>query len=300
MKNIVNFLSPHVAPVPTVTVPPETRCAFKGVPLQGSGVLLKSVVKPATANIADTFRYPSDFISPEVAACFKAQRELRGNLYITEEAIARPLFSVKSAAETGRPSWLSVLTTLTDTATACDETLYCFILTNEAKRRLWPAAVPTRIGKTFDIYYNVGSVSRVLRLKTRVFGKLLKIATFLLTQGFHQAALQKTLMMSAEAYPGPSNSLDMSLVYAVDKLLFRVRQLREFQVACYVARDLRELPDSDSHQNFLLPSLADIHDWLETQLLERVWCVELSDGTIFQFPDVERSKGDVPHIYRIR
>ena len=75
MKNIVNFLSPHVAPVPTVTVPPETRCAFKGVPLQGSGVLLKSVVKPATADIADTFKYPSDFISPEVAAATRFHPE---------------------------------------------------------------------------------------------------------------------------------------------------------------------------------------------------------------------------------
>lgn len=289
MKSLVNFLSPHVAPVQKVTVPPETRCAFDGVPLRAGGVLLKSIIKPATANIADTFKYPSDFISPAVAACFKAQRELRGNLYVTEEAIARPLFSITSAAETGRPSWLSVLLDILNFRTAAhQETLatqmtYCFILTDEAKRRLWPAAVTTQIGETFDIYYNVGTVSRVIRLKTFLFRCLLEICTFLLTQGFHRLALEKTLMASEVAYA--TNKI--RTVSAIEKQLCKYRGTPTFQVAAYVARDLRELPDDDSHRQYLLPSFAYVRQRLLSMAekdFPQYWTIEMSDGTLIQIP----------------
>lgn len=260
MKSVVNLLSSHVAPVPRVTPPSGTYCAFEGVPLDGSGVLLKSVVKPATANIADTFKYPSAYVLPSVGACFKAQRELRGNLYVTEAAITRPFFSVTSAAETGRPSWLSALTAVLSNPQEAGT--YCFILTDEAKRRLWPAAVTTQVRETFDIYWNVGSVSRVVRLRSFLFGELLKIVTSLLTAGVTRMAIEKTLLLAKDV------DIDMlPNLLAIDKVLSALRGSMEFQVAVYVGRDLRELSDDADYQNLLLPNLPAILQCLNTLTL---------------------------------
>ena len=252
MKSVADFISPHIAgSVPTVTVPPRTYCAFEGVPLSESGVLLKSVVKSATANVADTFRYPSEYVSPAVAACFKAQRELRGNLAITPFGIKRPLFSVESAIAQDRESWYQLLLTALN-GRLCNLP-YCLILTDEAKRRLWPEAVVTYINETFDIFWCVGSESRVIRLRTFRFGKLLRIATFLLTSGYSRIALTQCLMKSPEAF-----FRDAPVSVHVEKALSAVRHTLEFQIASYVARDLSDMPEGKGGRGNLISKLSTV------------------------------------------
>ena len=89
-KQLVQFIAQHIhTGVETKNVTADTCCAFTGVSIRAGteATPLKSVIKPATANLADTFRYPSDVVCIETAKCFAESRLLRGNLYITEKCI---------------------------------------------------------------------------------------------------------------------------------------------------------------------------------------------------------------------
>lgn len=266
MKSVVDFISPHVEPYRhKVTVPLGTHCAFEGVPLLDGGVLLKDVIKPATANISNTFQYPSSYVSPAVAACFKAQRELRGNLAIMPHGIKRPLFSVTAAVAQERVSWYEMFLEILNGGMT-HQVPYCFILTDEAKRRLWPDAVKTYIRGMFDIFWAVGSESRVIRLQTFRFGKLLRIATFLLTSGYSRIALTQCLMKSLEAY-----QRDAPVSVQVEKALSAVRHTREFQIASYIARDLSDIPEGKGGRGNLLTKLDTVMKSL-SQLDTETFC----------------------------
>ena len=249
MKNIVNVLSPHVPeiqPVPFVAGVTR-RCAFSGVPLT-SGVPVKQVIRPATANIADTFRYPGDYVSGEVASLFKAQTALRGNLLATPTELQRPLFSVESARAQERPSWLDVFVNLSQGGGE----MLVLILTDESKRRLWPNAVVSEWGQFISLFYNVGSTARVLTLRTRWLVSLLRTCTFLLTAGYSRQAIQESLIKSRSLYQAQYPES-----HEVDKGLFQFRHTPEFQVASFTARDISELPETDKLRQWIPKSIGD-------------------------------------------
>lgn len=248
MKNIVNFLAPHVPEVqPVPFVSGVRRCGFSGVPLT-SGVPIKKVIRPATANIADTFKYPSDYVSGEVASLFKAQTALRGNMFVTAEGIQRPLFSVESARSQARPSWLDVFMNLSKGS----DFEGVLVLTDESKRRLWPEAVVSEWRQFVNLFYNVGSTSRVLTLRTAWLTSLLRSCTLLLTLGYSRVAVQESLSKSRDLY---REQFPQS--YTVDRGLGQFRNEPEFDVALYTARDISELPETDKLRQWIPKTIGD-------------------------------------------
>lgn len=80
---LVEFIAKHIdTDIETKRITADTCCAFTGAPLASGteAIPLKTVIKPATANLADTFRFNSDVVTVETAKCFAESRLLRGNI----------------------------------------------------------------------------------------------------------------------------------------------------------------------------------------------------------------------------
>ena len=108
-KQLTAFIAEHLnETVDAQAVPAGTCCAFSGEPLT-KGIKLSEVIKPATSNIADTFKVPSGFVSVPVAQCFQASRKLRGNLFVDAKGIQHPMISAKSAKAKNRPVWRDLI-----------------------------------------------------------------------------------------------------------------------------------------------------------------------------------------------
>ena len=187
---IVPFIAQHIdAELKTQQNTADTCCAFTGEPIVSgaNAVVLKSVIKPATANLADTFRYPSNFVLPEVAACFGESRLLRGNLHITQQGIFAPMVSGKSAKNAGRPAWTEIFQNHLDGKPAV------FILTDETKRRLWIDGCVTDTKDRLRVFLNEGNISNLLTLRKNVLLDALEVVLECLHAGFSKQAIKTSL-----------------------------------------------------------------------------------------------------------
>ena len=239
--DIVKFIAPHVPPLPDDKVTPnlDTCCAFSGEKIS-EGVALNTVIKPATANLADTFKYPSDFVSRETATVFNANRELRGNLFITEElGIVKPLVSIDSAEKYECPTWIE---TFHHYYRNYSSELAVFILTKESKRRLWPDACVTGHDclppitmssgaiAPFKLFLNTGQMSRLVTCNLCLLMDCIKLVQTCLTWGFSKTAIQRSLF----SQPNIVNSLEFPDIRDTEKKLSAIRLLPEFAVAIFI------------------------------------------------------------------
>ena len=200
-KTLVNFIAKHL----TDEIPIESIqeigvcCAFSGERLT-EGVKLQSVIKPATANLSDTFRYPSDYVSPAFAKCFKASRELRGNLFIDAKGIQAPMISAKSAKAKDRPSWRDLITAYLENPRPA-----VLILTDESKRRLWCDAAVSDPVQTYEAYpqlqmfVNNPDMSQNISLDAITLQQSLALVQECLRAGFSKQAIRTSLFTHRES-----------------------------------------------------------------------------------------------------
>lgn len=86
---------------------PATRCAMSGVPI-ATGYHVADITAKATADIADTFRVSSEWLSEPAARLFKANALMRGNLLALPKRGLRPFVALDSAT-LERPAWRDLL-----------------------------------------------------------------------------------------------------------------------------------------------------------------------------------------------
>lgn len=226
-KALVTFIAQQLDnDINTATATQDTVCAFTGASLSPSEptVALTSVIKPATANLSDTFRYPSNFVLPEVAACFRESRLLRGNLYITQQGIVAPMVSGKSAKKAGRPTWTEIFQNQLEGSPAI------FILTDETKRRLWIDACVTDTKDTLRVFLNEGNISNLLTLEKNVLRESLEIVLECLNAGFSKQAI-KTSLYSHK--PGIS-AVGLQKTKHLERFCDTYRTTPEFRVATFI------------------------------------------------------------------
>lgn len=227
---MIAFIAQHL-PIDALKqqpVPRTTVCAFSGRELSPNtlAVRLKDIIKPATADIADTFRYPSDYLSISAAACFKANRELRGNLFITETGIIAPMVSGTSAKKAGRPTWLEIFQNWSNQNTSA-----VIILTEESKQRLWHKATLTEMGKTFQVYLNANGIKRNLTLDKSKLDASIAAIQPAMEAGYSKIAIQSSLYTCKSAVK--ANGLLTTRL--LEREIASVRGLLEFQVASFIA-----------------------------------------------------------------
>ena len=200
MKNtLVHFIAKHLTDEIPVESIRETGvcCAFSGERLT-EGVKLTNVIKPATANLSDTFRYPSDYVSVAFAKCFRASRELRGNLFIDEGGIQAPMISAKSAKAKDRPAWCDLITAYLEKPRPA-----VLILTDESKRRLWCDAVVSDVDTSaypqIQMFVNNPDMSRNIKLDAMTLHQSLLIVRRCLWDGFSKQAIRTSLFTHRES-----------------------------------------------------------------------------------------------------
>lgn len=222
---LVHFIAKQLPAegVPVVEPPAGTVCAFSGEPLTAA-VLLKNVVKSATANLADTFRFPSQYVSVATATCFKASRELRGNLFITESGIQRPMISAKSGKTANRPVWRDLLREYLSKAypSVC-------IVTDESKRRLWIDAVVTE-GRPLHLYFNSADTSQNQTLDPDRFSECLDHVQTCLTLRFTKRAIANSLFLQTRRV----QELGVIETRVHENVCVGLRELPEFRVALMI------------------------------------------------------------------
>ena len=226
MRNrLVKFIANTIDVPVAKASPAETPqiCAFSGAQIT-EGVSLTSVVKSATANLADTFRYPSDVVSADFAKCFKAQRELRGNLFIDANGITKPLISGKTAAKTSRPTWVEVFEDY-----LANPRPSIFILTDESKRRLWLDAVVTE-GDPIRVFLNNAEMAGVLALRQAQFTKCMVLVQMCLEYGFSKRAIGTSLFLHREVM----QTIGIEKTQDLEKQCDTYREHPEFQVSLFV------------------------------------------------------------------
>ena len=218
---LVHFISKHLDPI--ASEENEGHCAFTGQPVQ-TAVQLDTVIKPATANIADTFCYPSPLISTEAAACFIANRELRGNLFITENGIEKPMVNAKSAQKASRRTWVEVFKTYVD-----DPVPAVFLLSDESKRRLWVDACVTE-KQPIRVFLNNSDMACQLTLDVLRLSEAMGIVRECLRLGFSKQSIKTCLFKHRDTL----KKQGFLEVRQLEQTLIRLRKSPEFAIALFI------------------------------------------------------------------
>ena len=220
---LIELISPHIEKDVEVETGLETYCAFSGQSLT-EGVKLKSVIKSATANLLDTFKYPSEYVSVGFAKMFGDARGLRGNLFIDADGIQRPLISADSAIKAERPAWGQLLA-------AYSQTLHpaVIIVTGESKRRLWVDACVSE-GDPIRLFVNNERMSKIVKISVEQFKIISEILHVCLNAGFTKQAIAKTLFLNRNVYL----KFGFTETHTLENRLTRYRKTTEFDVALMV------------------------------------------------------------------
>ena len=152
------------------------RCAFSGERIV-EGYPLKAVISTATAEISDTFRYPSEFVSAYFAELFRAQALLRGNLLFLQDALLQPMISATSAATQSRPCWRDLV--MGDLPI---ESTTLAVVTDESKRRLWTHARTSVFGDYWRPFLNASVVKAGKTYKAPLVSRSLVVNVFRLRE----------------------------------------------------------------------------------------------------------------------
>lgn len=212
------------------------------------GYPVENVISPATAEVSDTFPYPSDFVSVEAAELFRAQMLVRGNLLFLENKLLQPMVRLKSAREQDRDCWRDLIFSL-QIGTPC-----VTIITDESKRRLWHKAKLSVFGEYWQPFFN-GSVVRTgktfktppmcrsLSIKVFELRDCLKRVEMIQAQGFSKRGIYEGILQE-------SNTVDkVGLREALEneKVLSKWRGTDAFGLALFLAQGGKEKSDKNSH-----------------------------------------------------
>ena len=230
-KRLVHFIAKHLTDdqIPIESIRKiGVCCAFSGEPIT-EGVKLDKVIKPATANLLGTFRYPSEYASVAVAKCFKASRELRGNLFIDADGIQAPMISAKSAKAKDRPAWRDLITAYLEQPRPA-----VLILTDESKRRLWCDAavsdVDTSAYPQIQMFVNNPDMSCTLKLDAINLRQSLTLVQECLRAGFSKQAIRTSLFTHRESLL----KIGIKETRLTENACAELRGTREFSVATMI------------------------------------------------------------------
>jgi hypothetical protein len=223
---------------PTEEAPAGAICALTGRPLEGVGCRLKKIVSAASADIADTFRFQSEWVLPVTARLYKGSKILRGNLLATPEVGLRPFVAQESATEE-RPCWRDVIFSLEEgTPTVA-------IFSDESKRRLWPAAVVSSFGPNWRPFFHAAPYkggmgeSRLLMVN----GAALRECLTLLEQIYSQGLPKRLIAQDLICVNGRKHidRLGFDIVRAWESELATWRGRDEFLLGLFVAQKTGDL-----------------------------------------------------------
>lgn len=207
----------------------ETVCALCGEALSRA-VPLKSLLKPTASDLADTFRYQQRraYTCEHCAACYAEPRLLTGSLFATCEYGIKPTVSTQPK----RVRWLDLLGVL-HVNTEC-----VAIMTSNTKRRLWPGAVVSRYGPTWQLLFVHEDTERLLSVDVAALHDCLALVMEVYNIAkISKAAIATTLLHTLSTGQGHAQLLDYER---------RLRQWRgsdEFLVSLFVAQ--KEEPDDN-------------------------------------------------------
>lgn len=221
---------------PPVAVPPGTRCAVTGAPLE-TGHPVKSVTGASTADFLDVFRGSlHGYVSDAAARCFAAASgDIRasGQMWVWPTQFARPVVSSATARETGRPAWREYLRT----AYRERQGEPCAVLLVENfKRRFWHRAVVSVMTDTLTLFVQ-SDTTRTEQNLTVHMPTLLEALTLVeraYVLGFSKDAIRTGLLSAATR----KVAAQAGIVHAsqLDRDLGWLRGTPEFEVAVIVAQ----------------------------------------------------------------
>lgn len=259
LKFIYESARPPELDKPALIEFPDTDfvCAFTGEPIT-TGYPAKTVIKSATSEVAETFRYPSPYVSKAVAELFRYQTELRGNLIFFKHhtnilsgyrpdpiylyghpeikgGIHRPMVSAESAQKQNRLAWSHIIHRMNRIPNVA-------VFSDESKRRLWHKAQLSTYGPNWRPYFHgtpvkgAPAISRTLHIDSDTLRTLLDIVEVALNHGFsknsiaHGLAAQYSLM----------NDIDFIETFKLEKQLANHRATDEFTLAIFIAQPTLE------------------------------------------------------------
>lgn len=193
-----NAFANHLVDVANMVEVPtaETLCALTGERLQAEGCRLKKVVGAASADIADTFRFRSEWLSVKAARLYKSSRVLRGNLLALPGQGIRPFVSQKSATDE-RPCWRDLIFLLPVGVQSVA------LFTDESKRRLWPLATLSVFGHHWRPLFNAAPYKgataqcRSLQINIDRFRVCLRLVERVYSLGFAKRLIDQGLVCVA-------------------------------------------------------------------------------------------------------
>lgn len=241
MNDVIDFLIQAFHP-PTPEKPnllPENAlCALTGNLIE-YGYPVKTIITNTSADIPDTFRYISDFVSVPAARCYKASGLLRGNLLALNRTGLRPFVSQDSSTNE-RPSWRSVIF---NKLTSGTQTVAIF--TDESKRRLWPNARLSIFGEYWQPYLNAspwpGSapVSRLLTVNASHVRKCLRLVEEIYSIGFSKPAIAIGLLHPSNRKKIQAIGITQAKEYENQISLWRDKD--EFLLSIFVAQKMEDI-----------------------------------------------------------
>ena len=216
----------------------EIRCAFTGKRIS-TGYAIKNVITAATAEVSDTFRYPSQYVSVEVAELFRAQTLLRGNLLFVDAELLQPMVSLKSATAQDRPCWRNLIFEMEHS------TPTIAVFTDESKRRLWHQAQLSAFGENWRPFFNGSPVKSGKTFKATPVCRSLSISVSMLrnclnlvekaqTFGFSKRGIYESLLSESNHV----EQIGYQRVIAIEKALRRWRETDEFLLAVFIAQGI--------------------------------------------------------------
>ena len=238
MNEKVSFIYNTIKP-PKLSKPPvaltDTICALTGEEIK-IGYPAKVAITNATSEVAETFRYPSNHISVQVAELFRAQKVLRGNLICYEGQLLNPLVSKESATAQLRPCWRDLIYSI-PIGTQC----LC-VFSDESKRRCWHKAMVSTYGKNWRPFMN-GSVvksskfkspelSRSLEIHVDLLKKCLSLVESTLAFGFSKIGIYRGILNESNK----AAKIGLNIALKIEKQLGEWRDTDEFQLSLFIAQ----------------------------------------------------------------
>lgn len=162
----------------------DDDCALCGLRV-AAAMPVKSLIKPATADIPDTFH--GTHVCAPCAAAFSESRLLTGSLLVMNGAGLRPMVSKESARKEGRPCWRDVIRTLPVGA----ETVA--IITSNTKRRLWTRAAVSVVGDYWRPLFVDGDTDRLLTVSITALRASLDLVESVYALGFRKELIGTSL-----------------------------------------------------------------------------------------------------------